>query len=159
MEKNIYIIALEYGVNKMGKKLTYIDMRDYIVGQIPEFSDNHEVYFVTWFFQTFYNPRTAEAIKNIGWLETGQKFEERVLRGSAKMIAVYGTYDVSLTAEGYFNYIEYVELKDAREASQNSHNDATRAFNHARLALWISASLAAFSIIFGGLTFIIEYCK
>jgi len=154
MEENVYLAALEHGIEKMGQKLTYHDMKNYLMMKFPTFVENYELYFIIWFFKNFHNPRMSTFHFQPEWLDLGQKIDGKDIRGVAKMVAVFGSDDVSITAEGFFNYIEYVELNEARKSAQDAHVDAISALKLARFALWVSASLAGVSIILQVLSYI-----
>ncbi|MFC2113177.1 hypothetical protein ACFLTA_07915 [Bacteroidota bacterium] len=70
-------------------------MKEYILLHFPDFEENYELYFVTWFFQSFHNPSTIEVIDNATWLGMTQKVGDKELKGPAKMVAIYGGSEVS----------------------------------------------------------------
>jgi hypothetical protein len=63
-----------------------------------------------------------------------------------------------MTIEGYFHLLEYEELHEARESAERATHEANEAHNLATKALWISATLAAMSIVIALATTAAQFC-
>ncbi len=131
-QQNIYIDALEYGVNNLKEGISYNDLEKHLKEKGYNIKGKFAKYFKTWFYSTFFNnPQTKKAIRALsgdtsisGYIEESQ----------------YDKDKSPLMAEGYFNLMDYKELEEARESSRQAQKTA-------KWAIIIAGILAGASIM------------
>ena len=131
-EENIYIKALEYGVEKMDEGISYNEIIKRLKGLGFEIEGTFLLYFKAWYYLTFFHDsRTLMAKRVIDGVTA--------FRDLAPETAVDDVPNI-LMSEGYLAYMDYKELVEARISSRRAQITAT-------YAIVISAFLALGSVV------------
>ena len=131
-EENIYIKALEYGVEKMDEGISYNEIIKHLKDSGFEIKGNFSIYFKTWYYLTFFNYSRTLVAKQVrdGVID----FKDFTLNTTVDDVPNI------LMSEGYLAYMDYKELVEARISSRRAHIIAT-------YAIVISAFLAFGAIV------------
>jgi hypothetical protein len=129
IDKNIYIISLEFGVRHLDKGISYNQLIEHLKTMDISLQTQHEKYFHVWFYKTFYHHQISNSLR------TSNSFYN-----DPDQLKPYDLEKAVLTHEGFQSYYDFVELREARESARSAQNTATR-------AIWISAILAGLAVL------------
>lgn len=131
MEKNIYIISMDYGVSTLPGGITYNELLEHLnkFGLKPE--GNFEHYFQVWFYSSFYvSPQQYYIMNNPSSTHVRNKNSLKAFDDKKGVIM----------ADAYSEYLDYKKLVQAKIDTKKNHRLAV-------LAILISGGLALIQIV------------
>jgi len=134
MKKNIYIHALEIGVNHMSVGISYNELLMELekIGIKPEGA--FRFYFQHWYFTHFYIRDLFPLYYKNGTLHPSD-------------LTSYESYPAVLMENGYTEYLDFLKLEQARIDTQKAHDLSLEAIKWSRVAVYVSIGMAAIQIL------------
>lgn len=128
-QKNIYLLAMEKGIECMEQGITYKEMIQYLESINKKPKEQFANYFHVWFYRSFWCPTITQQLNNL----------PHALMENQENLAKYDDSKAVLLADSYSQYLDFLKLQQARQ-------DAKKAHKLANLAIWISVGMAIIQI-------------
>ena len=115
-DKNIYTIALKYGIDNIKNGIAYTELLEHLKTNGISLEASFQRYFHIWFYENFFMENIYQQIKdfnaNMGYLSEGTLIQ-------------YDNKKAIITGEAHQAYLDYQEMKFAFDASKDANRKAT----------------------------------
>ena len=136
MKNNLFIEALEIGIQKSAEGIQFDQLVDSLLGKYSQLETDFARSFIMWFYSKFDPEKNYAKIKQMMRLNQPQALLNEFSKNKSH-----------ITGDAYFMYLEYQELKEAREASLKAQNSSKNAIIISIIALGLMMIFSSIQIL------------